>query len=103
MQTNQRTKHILVRHHYLRELHDQNAISLTFVRSERNYADLLTKNLPEALFTKHCSTLRDGYLDPYDVTERHVEEVGTWRDIVLACNPNWDDNEEPVKLGGRML
>ena len=52
-----RTKHIDVRHHFLRELVDCGVIKLKFVRSEENVSDIFTKNLAGPLFHKHAKTL----------------------------------------------
>ena len=103
MQTNTRTKHILIRHHFLRELYESSRLSVSFVRSERNYADILTKNTPEAIFTRLSSVIREGYLDPFEVVEERINTEGTWRDLVLKTNPLWDQNEIFTDLGGRML
>ncbi len=45
-----RTKHIDVRHHYVRELVEKGIINIKYIRSEEQPADMLTKNLPKATF-----------------------------------------------------
>ena len=66
-----RTKHINVRHHFLRELVDCGVIKLKFVRSEENVSDIFTKNLAGPLFQKHAKALcRD---DEYEVIENEEE------------------------------
>lgn len=40
---NARTKHISVRYHFIKNLYNQHVISLSFVRSELQLADILTK------------------------------------------------------------
>ena len=51
----ERSKHISLRHHYLREQVDDNSIQLQHVASKDNQADILTKILPKDQF----NTLRD--------------------------------------------
>ena len=48
----ERSKHIGLRHHFLREKVEDNTISLTHVRSADNLADLLTKSLPRETFDR---------------------------------------------------
>jgi hypothetical protein len=55
--TSNRTKHISVRHHVIRELIDNGLIDVCFVRSDKNDADLFTKNLEHNIFWKHASKL----------------------------------------------
>ena len=45
-----RTKHIDIRHHYIRELVEKNIISLEHVDTLENRADILTKPLDVARF-----------------------------------------------------
>jgi hypothetical protein len=49
----QRTKHIDIRVHYVREYIRDGIIKIEFVRSENNDADILTKNTTEELFKFH--------------------------------------------------
>ena len=53
--TSQRTKHIDIRAHFLREYIENGIIKVLFIRSEDNDADILTKNTPEDLFHSHAS------------------------------------------------
>ena len=48
----ERSKHIGLRHHFLRERVEDNTISLSQVPSADNIADLLTKGLPRELFDR---------------------------------------------------
>ena len=50
-------KHILVHIQFLRELVKSKQVSLTFVASENNVADALTKNLPKPAFDKFRQSL----------------------------------------------
>ena len=47
------SKHIDVRHHFLRELVDKMKIEVEHVGSEEQHADVLTKALPRATFEVH--------------------------------------------------
>jgi hypothetical protein len=47
-----RTKHIDIRHHFLRDHVANNDISLSSVRSEDQLADIFTKPLDEATFSR---------------------------------------------------
>ncbi len=47
------TRHVNVRYHFVRELHEQGMIELIFVRSEDNEADTMTKNPTQAEFERH--------------------------------------------------
>ena len=49
-----RSKHIDVRHRFLRNLTEKSAIEVTHVASEKQHADILTKALPRDLFEVHC-------------------------------------------------
>jgi hypothetical protein len=61
-----RTKHIDVRHHFLRDLVDgpNPTFKLNFVRSEKNKADPHTKNLPVHLFKR--AFLEDRLIEKID-------------------------------------
>ena len=48
-----RSKHIDVRHHFLRNLTEEGMIEVTHVPSEKQHADILTKALPRNLFEDH--------------------------------------------------
>ena len=51
------TRHVNVRYHFVRELHEQGMIELIFVRSEDNEADTMTKNATQAEFERHTPKL----------------------------------------------
>ena len=46
----QRTKHIDTRYHFVREMIEKGELSVKYIRSERNPADVMTKNLGEEKF-----------------------------------------------------
>ena len=81
--TSSRTKHLAVRHLFGRDLYIANKVIPTFVRSEENISDGLTKNQPAQLFVEHENVLLNGIL-PYrreDVEEAlRIERNNTERE-----------------------
>ena len=53
----QRTKHIDVHYHFIRELIHRNHFSLTFVPGDNNVADLMTKGLKPLIHKCHITTI----------------------------------------------
>jgi Reverse transcriptase (RNA-dependent DNA polymerase) len=51
----QRTKHIDIRAHFVREFIEDGILKIVFIKSEDNDADIFTKNTTEDLFIKHSS------------------------------------------------
>ena len=56
----QRTKHVDVRYHFVREFVEDGMVKIVFVKSAENKADLFTKNLSGGLFEKHTEYLKRG-------------------------------------------
>ena len=56
----QRTKHISVRHHFIREYVEERVAKKIFVKSKLNTADIFTKSLSQELFSRHRNNLMDG-------------------------------------------
>lgn len=56
----QRSKHIDVLHHFVRERVALRQVSFSYVPTEAMLADVLTKPLPPALFSKHAASLGIG-------------------------------------------
>ena len=56
----QRTKHISVRQHFIREFVQGGIIKVIFVRSRNNDADIFTKKLSRELFEKHKNRIING-------------------------------------------
>ena len=57
--TSQRTKHIDVRTHFVREFIEDGIIKIVFIKSEDNDADIFTKNTSEELYDKHLNKMID--------------------------------------------
>ena len=53
--TSQRTKHIDVRTHFVRQHIEDGIFKIAFVKSAENDADIYTKNTSEEIFNKHAS------------------------------------------------
>ena len=52
-----RSKHIAIRHHFLRQFVEENIIKFEYIQSAENIADVLTKPLHKNLFRPMCSKL----------------------------------------------
>jgi hypothetical protein len=61
-QVSTRTKHIDIRHHFLRDLVQDKRIEIRFIRSENNSSDITTKNTPQALHNEHTNMIKQGRL-----------------------------------------
>jgi len=59
-QVSQRTKHIDIRQHFVRDLQRLRKVTGEYVRTERNWADGATKNIAEKLFVEHTRKLKSG-------------------------------------------
>jgi hypothetical protein len=55
----QKTKHIDIRAHFIREYIEDGILKLVFIRSEDNDSDIFTKNLSEDLFNKHADKMTE--------------------------------------------
>jgi hypothetical protein len=62
-QVSSRTKHIDIRHHYMRDLLDEKRLDIRFQRSENNSSDIMTKNTTKEIHDRHTTKLRNGTLD----------------------------------------
>ena len=93
----QRTKHIEVRWHYIREAQDNGDVSVQAIRSTHQVADILTKSLPAATHEQHrraLGLLRIAEVQAGDQGEQRVSNSGhsgTRRDVThpstLGHNP----------------
>jgi ATP sulfurylase len=52
-----RTKHIEIDHHFIKEKLDGGVICLHYVKSASQVADVLTKGLPVKIFSAFCSKM----------------------------------------------
>ena len=56
----QRTKHISIRQHFIRQYVEDGIIKIVFVKSKLNDADIFTKNLSKELFQRHYNKIMNG-------------------------------------------
>ena len=56
------TKHIDIRHHFLRDMVEDKDIDIQYIWSENNPAYIMTKNTPEVDFEMHVKRTTDGEL-----------------------------------------
>ena len=52
-----RTKHIDIKYHFIRECYSNGTIDVSHVNGENNVADIMTKPLPKCKFNKYHETL----------------------------------------------
>jgi hypothetical protein len=64
--TGQRTKHIDIRVHHIRNLITAGIIKTKFVKTDDNTADIFTKNTSETLFVKHSDKLIEDLEETYE-------------------------------------
>jgi uncharacterized protein (DUF488 family) len=64
--TGQRTKHIDIRFHHVRNLITDGIIKTKFVRTGDNTTDIFTKNTSETLFVKHSDKLIEDLEELYE-------------------------------------
>ena len=53
--TSQRTKHVDVRYHFVREYIEDGMVQIVFVKSKDNDADIFTKNLDGETYWRHAN------------------------------------------------
>ena len=80
-----KTKHINLRINYIRELINARIISLHFIVSEENVADLLTKALPTVRFERHTNILMRGH---NGINPLQHESVQTMEQIYAVIDAN---------------
>ena len=56
------TKHIDIRHNFLRDMVEDKDIDIQYIRSEEKLADIMTKNTPEAYFAIQMKRITEGEL-----------------------------------------
>jgi len=72
-QVGPRTKHIDIRHHFLRELHEDGSMIVKYTQSENNEADMMTKNVVCILLIRHRNHVRNGAMFCYVF----------WNDVII--------------------
>jgi hypothetical protein len=72
-QVGQRTKHIDIKWHHIMDMIQDGDLIVAYIRSEDNPADIMTKNVKEALYVKHAVAIKNGVL--VVVGHRNREDV----------------------------
>ena len=57
-----RTKHIYIRHHFLRDMVEEKDMDIKYIRIEENPVDITTRNCSEADYVKHTKRITEGEL-----------------------------------------
>ena len=95
-QVGQRTKHIGIKWHHIRDMIKSGDLLVKYVRSEDNPADIMTKNTKEILFIKHALSMKKGVLLVGEIAnlahrEDVVEFLGVMRQTdegIFLCVPS---------------
>jgi hypothetical protein len=74
-QVSSRTKHIDIRHHFMRDLQEKKDLDVRFKRSENNSADIMTKNTSRDVHDKHSTSIRSGNLEFWKEDVNHDSSV----------------------------
>ena len=61
-QVGMRAKHIDIRHHFLRDMVQDNDIGIKYIRNEENLTYIIMKNVYEAYLVKHVNMIKLGEL-----------------------------------------
>jgi hypothetical protein len=62
-QVSSRTKHVDIRHHFMRDLQEKKDLDVRFKRSENNSAESMTKNTTRDPHEKHSKSIRKSTLE----------------------------------------
>jgi hypothetical protein len=87
-QVGQKTKHIDIRHHFVRDLKEEGKLEIRYVNTDHNEADICTKNMSESTFEVHRNNIRNGRMNVYVnwhlvVEDDRREDVKRIRDVKL--------------------
>ena len=74
-----KTKHIDTRYRFVNDMVLEKCLQVTYIKSEDNPSDILTKNIREIDFTKHVTTIYGGLmLEPWNTEDvEHIEQFTT--------------------------
>jgi hypothetical protein len=79
-----RTKHIDVRHHFIRQHKENNDLTVRFTKGDDNESDALTKNVTEKLHVKFSTNIREGRMQSWSEWEDTVSYAETWKDVMSS-------------------
>ena len=100
-QVGMRTKHIDVKYHFIRDLVADNYLELRYVRSEDNYADLMTKNVSNEVFDRLF--IRGVQLGNIVSERENVGRTGTVDTLVRRFTYDVPTSTDDVGTDGRKL
>ena len=88
-QTHRLSKHLDVKLHSIRERIDNEIIKLSWIKTEKNTADMLTKQLPQAAFKTHITGLgmEDANVVASEISDSEAE-------VATHLTPSDDDDDE---------
>ena len=78
-QVGQRTKHIDIKWHHVRDMIKDGDLDVQYVRSDDNPSDIMTKNSKEVLYVKHVASMKNGVLV---LGTRNREDVAAFAEVV---------------------
>ena len=55
--SSKRTRHVAIKHYLIRDAVDEGKVRVTYVKTEDQHADVLTKPLDRRMFQKHVNAL----------------------------------------------
>ena len=99
-QVGPRTKHIDIRHHFIRQNVANSNIRVCFIPTEENESDIATKNLPEKLFKIHADNLLNGTL-PYWIredVETNSRLTSDLKTTMVGLDPEVSPTMENIKV-----
>jgi hypothetical protein len=71
-----RTKHIDIRYHFIRDHFEKKEFDVTYIDTETNESDIITKNTTEQVHMKHAVKIRNGKLHLYEKSYRSGDPLG---------------------------
>ena len=92
----ERTKHIDVRHHFLREHYEIGDIGITYTTTDENEADNCTQNTPEATHKTHATAIKSGKMNIYKYWDEFMNDAGVEvqrEDVKTQKFRKWDSNQ----------
>ena len=78
-QVGQRTKHIDIKWHHVRDMIKDGDLDVQYVRSDDNPSDIMTKNSKEVLYIKHAASMKNEVLV---LGTRNMEDVVAFAEVV---------------------
>ena len=96
------TKHINIRHHFLRDMAEEKYIDIQYIRSEENPAYIMTKNTLEADFARHMRRTTEGYLWEFvDTGRENVMKTGVKDDVITRDKTEYSSHALTEIVDGR--